>query len=124
MMQNVIWGFLTRWGLELGGIATILIGAYMQAPPEHQEAIRAIFTGSGGDLPVNAILGLALYAWGRIAAYRATVAPQVVTSDGEKITPKKDSAVMGRIEGEAKAAPSVSLQPTLWERLVKKLSGN
>lgn len=116
-MQNVLTGFLIRWGTEVGGIATVLIGLYVAASPADQQAIQAILTGQGGGLTLNTYIGLAVYAWGRWLAYRATTVPQVVTSAGEKILPKPDSVAMERVETQAKAAPK---RETLWERLLQR----
>ncbi len=119
-MQNVLWGFLTRWALEVGGIVSLLAGAYMSAPPVHQAAIEAIFLGRGGELPINAIIGLVLYTWGRFWAFRATVQPQVVTTDGTKVVPKPGSAVEQQINDVAVGVQPKSLKPTLWERLTQR----
>lgn len=116
MTKSVIWGFLTRWALEVGGFGSLIIGAYISAPPAHQEAIQAIFAGNGGGLTVNAVVGLALYTWGRIWAYRATVAPQVVTTDGAKITLDKHSASARQADAVAAAAKPAR---SLFDRLFK-----
>lgn len=118
-MQNVLTGFLLRWFTELGGIFALIAGAYFAAPSSEKAAIEAIFTGSGGDLPINAIVGLALYGWGRWMAYRATVAPQVVTTGGQKLTPKSGSAVEQQIDAVAVGVKPQSLKPTLWEQLTQ-----
>lgn len=116
-MQNVLVGFLLRWATELGGIFTILASAYFFAPPEQQQAVQSILTGQGGQLSLNTYIGLFIYAWGRIAAFRATVAPQVVTTDGQKILPVPNSVAMELVESQAKAAPK---QPTLWEAFLSR----
>lgn len=117
MTKSVIWGFLTRWALEVGGFGSLIIGAYISAPPEHQAAIQAIFAGNGGDLPVNAALGLALYTWGRIWAYRATVSPQVVTTDGNKVVLDKQSASARQADAVAAGAKPAR---SLFERIFKR----
>ena len=116
-MQNVLVGFLLRWATELGGIFTILASAYFFATPEQQQAVQAILTGQGGQLSLNTYIGLFMYASGRFAAWRATVVPQVVTKDGEKIMPKPESVAMERVESQAKAAPP---RETLWDRLTNR----
>ena len=118
--MNVLIGFLIRWATELTGIFTILTSAYFFATPEQQAAVQAILTGQGGQLSLNTYIGLVIYGFGRLAAFRATVTPQVVTSEGVKILPKVDSVAMERIDLQAKAAPQRS---TLWETLLAKLTG-
>lgn len=117
-MQNVLSGFLLRWLTELGGIFTIAASAYFFASPAQQEAVQAILTGQGGQLSLNTYIGLAIYAFGRWNAYRATTQAQVVTSDGKKITPMPGSVAQERIETQAKAAPKA---PTIFESILAKL---
>ncbi len=119
-MQNVLTGFLLRWGSEVGGIATILVGLYMAASPSDQAAIQAILTGQGGGLSLNTYIGLAIYAFARWKAYRATVQVQAVTADGIKVTPKAGSTVEAEINQVAVGVQPKSLKPTLWERLTGK----
>jgi len=112
--QNVVLGWLWRRAQELAAWAFTLIPIYLAMPPAMQEDVRAIFTGQGGGLTISAALGILWYLWTQWQSYRATVRPQVVTADGQKITPVPTSVAMERVEAQAKAAPKST---TLWERL-------
>ena len=112
--QNVVLGWLWRRAQELAGLAFTLVPIYLAMPPSMQQDVQAIFTGQGGGLTISAALGILWYLWTQWQSYRATVRPQVVTADGQKITPVPTSVAMERVEAQAKAAPKST---TLWERL-------
>lgn len=114
ILQSVIAGWLWRRVQELAAFAATLIPVYLAMPPDMQETVREIFTGGAGGLSVSAYLGLGYYLFTQWQSYRATTVPQVVTGDGQKITPKPESVAMERVETQAKAAPK---RETLWERL-------
>lgn len=112
--QNVVMGWLWRRAQELAGLAFTLVPIYLAMPPSMQQDVQAIFTGQGGGLTISAAVGILWYLWTQWQSYRATVRPQVVTSDGQKITPVPTSVAMERVEAQAKAAPKAT---TLWERI-------
>lgn len=105
ILKSVIAGWLWRRVQEVASFAAVLVPVYLAMPPEMQETVRRIFTGGAGELSVSAYLGLGYYLFTQIQSYRATTVPQVVTPDGQKIMPKKDSVAMERVEVQAKAAP-------------------
>lgn len=118
---NVITGWLWRRVQELGSLATFLIPLYLAMPPNRQAEIQMILSGQGGGLSISAGLGLAWYLWTQFQSYRATVKPQVVTTDGTKIAlPKAGQegvSTTRKVEAIAEAVP----QPkTLWERITGK----
>lgn len=117
---NVITGWLWRRVQELGSFAAVLIPIYLAMSPAMQATVHAIFTGQGGGLTVSAALGLAWYVWTQVQSYRATVRPQVVTTDGKKLGLPSSGEGVGttrKVEALAEATP----QPkTLWERITGK----
>ncbi len=114
MFQNVIIGWIARRVPELVGLVTMLVTLYNSLPAQHQETIVAVLTGQGGGLTVSALIGLALYLWAQFMSYRATVKPQVVTSDGQKVAIAPNTRAASQIEAVAATAPKPR---TLWERL-------
>lgn len=116
--QNVIMGWLWRRVQELVSLGTVFVPIYLAMPKSMQEDVQAIFTGQGGGLTISAALGILWYLWTQFQSWRATVKPQVVTTDGEKIALKPNTVATREVEQVAKAAPQ---QPkTLWERLTAK----
>lgn len=114
MFQNVIIGWLTRRGLELGGLAAAAIAWYMSQTPAQQDAINRIFTGGWREVPIGIYLGIGATLWGYVWSFRSTVRPQVVTAEKQQIPLKPDSIAQTKVEVIAKSAD----QPkTLWERL-------
>lgn len=121
IIQSAAAGWLWRRAQELGSLATVLIPIYLAMPPSMQEDVRAIFTGQGGGLTISAALGLLWYLWTQFQSYRATTKPQVVTTAGQKITPKPDSVAQERIETQAKAAPKQqTIAEQIWERITNR----
>lgn len=117
ILQSAATGWIWRRVQELGSLATVLIPIYLAMPKSMQEDVQAIFTGQGGGLTISAAIGLAWYLWTQFQSYRATTMTQVVTTSGQKITPKPDSVAQERIETQAKAAPK---RETLWERITNR----
>ena len=114
IIQSAAAGWLWRRAQELGALASIFIPIYLAMPAAMQADVQAIFTGKGGGLTISAAVGLGWYVWTQFQSYRATTVAQVVTSAGRKILPEPDSAAMGNVEKQAKAAPK---RQTLWERI-------
>lgn len=118
--QNVIFGWIARRVPELVGLLTMIVSAYNALPAEHQATIIAVLTGQGGGLTVTALFGLAIYLWSQFLSYRATVKPQVVTTDAKKIALPASGAGVGttkKVEALAEAAPKPR---TLWEVLTAR----
>lgn len=118
MFQNVIWGWLSRRGIELGGIAAAALSWYMTRTPAEQDAINRVFTGDWREVPIGVYIGIGATIWGYVWSFRATTAPQVVTADAHKIPlPRKGEegvSTTRKVETLANAAPAPK---TLWERL-------
>lgn len=115
--QNALLGWLWRRAQELAAHAMWMVPVYLAMTPGMQRDVQAIFTGQGGGLSVSAIIGIIYYLYTQWQSYRATTVAQVVTSSGQKITPKPDSVAMERVETQAKAAPK---RETLWDRIKPK----
>jgi len=117
--QNVVFGWLWRRAQEISSLSAVLVPIYLAMPPAMQEDVRAIFTGQGGGLTISAGLGIAWYLWTQFQSWRATVRPQVVTTDGEKIALPQRSVATSQVEAIAKAAPAPG-RKTLLEMLLGK----
>lgn len=85
LSENVIFGWVRRRLIEVGGILTAIIPFVLAMPPEQHAVLIAIISGQGGALSVAAALGFAVYVIGQVRSYIATVRPQVVTSDKKKL---------------------------------------
>lgn len=114
IIQTAAAGWLWRRVQELASLSSIFVPIYLAMPQNMKDDVHAIFTGQGGGLTITAAVGLGWYVWTQFQSYRATTIAQVVTTAGQKILPKPDSAAMERVESQAKAAPK---RQTLWERL-------
>lgn len=89
MFQNVIWGWLGRRAVEVGGLVGTVASVYFALPPERQEIVNRILSGEWQDITLGAIVPFAIYLFSQVLSFRATVKPQVVTADGEKVDLKK-----------------------------------
>ena len=105
-------------GIAFLSIAAMLVPVYLAMPQEQKDSVHAIFTGQGGGLTVSAVIGLIWYLWAQWQSYRATVKPQVVTGDGQKIAIAPNTRAASEIEARAAAAPKPPR--TLWDRLTGK----
>lgn len=114
IIQSAAAGWLWRRCQELGSLAMFFVPIYLAMPASMQGDVQAILTGKGGGLTISAAVGLGWYLWTQFQSYRATTMAQVVTTAGQKITPKPDSVAMERVETQAHAAPK---RQTLWERI-------
>ena len=117
MFQNVILGWVTRRGLELGGLFGAAVAWYLAQPPATQDAINRIFTGGWREVPVGIYVGVGAALWGYIWSFRSTVRPQVVTTDKQQIplpSAGEGAGTTRKVETIAAAAPKPR---TLWERL-------
>lgn len=115
--QNVVLGWLWRRAQELASFAGIFVPIYLAMPPAMQEDVRAIFTGQGGGLSISALFGIAYYLWTQWQSYRATVKPQVVTTDGQKRELPKAGVGVGTTRQVEALAESTPQPKTLWERI-------
>jgi hypothetical protein len=118
IVQSAAAGWIGRRVQELGSLAAMLVPVYLAMPPEMKEAVHAIFTGQGGGLTISAAIGLAWYLWTQFQSFRATVKPQVVTGDGQKIAIAPNTRAASEIEARAVTAPKPAR--TLWDRIIGK----
>ena len=115
--QNVVLGWLWRRLQELVAFTAGLAPLFMMLPPEYQKLVIAVLQGQGGGYTISTYAGFAFYLWTQWQSWRATVKPQVVTSDGRKIPIAKDTRAASQIEAVASVAPKPR---TLWDRLTRK----
>ena len=120
IVQSAAAGWLWRRVQELASLSSIFVPIYLAMPQSMKDDVHAIFTGQGGGLTISAAIGLGWYVWTQVQSYLATTKPQVVTADGEKLTPKKGTEALKRIETQAKAAPK---QQTIAERIWDRITG-
>lgn len=123
ILSSVALGWFGRrvldWGGWLGTFLLSLIGIYNGLPPGAQEAIQAVLSGRWQDITLGAIIPLAALVWIQIASFRATVRPQVVTIEGQRVeTDKLAPSVQRTIEAKAAEAPR---RRTLADLLAEKL---
>ena len=115
--QSAILGWLFRRAQEIASFAGILLPIYLAMPPDMQAVVHAVFTGQGGGLTVSAYVSFGYYLWTQWQSYRATVRPQVVTTDGQKRILDKGTAPARQADAVAAAAPPPR---TLWDRLTSR----
>jgi hypothetical protein len=115
LAQNVVLGWLFRRAQEIGGLVGTLALLYVGLGPQGQETISQLLGGSWQNVSLGAIATMAVYVWSQVQSFRATVKPQVVTTEGKKITPQPDSTAQAKIEAIAVTAPR---KPTLLERIM------
>lgn len=118
ILTSVALGWLGRRFKELGSIATVLFSLYSILPPEHQQLVWAVLTGQGGLQSIGAYAGLLWYLWTQRDSFIATVRPQVVTRDGQKIE-NIPAPLQANIEAAAAEAPR--RRRTLADLLADKL---
>jgi hypothetical protein len=122
VFQNVVWGWVIRRLLELGGIGVAIVQLYMAMPPYVQAAIQAVVSGERSQQNlIIAVGGIVVALWGYIWSFRATTVPQAVTTDGQKIVPKPGTAVEKQIDEVAVGVKPASLKPTVFETILGKL---
>ena len=89
MFQNVVWGWLGRRAVEIGGLVGLVWSAYAALAPGQQDLVNRIVTGKWQDITLGALVPFLIYAGSQVLSFRATVKPQVVTPDGAKTDFKK-----------------------------------
>jgi hypothetical protein len=118
-MQNVVLGWVLRRFVELGGLGVVLVQLYLGLPPNAQAALGAVLSGDTSQQNLILAIGGAIVAvGGYLWSFRATVVPQVVTTDGTKIVPKANSVVTQQIDQVAVGVQPQSLKPTIFEQLI------
>ncbi len=123
IFTGVALGWLGRrildWGGWLGTFMLTIIGLYNGLPPVAQQAVQAVVTGHWQDITLGSLIPLAMLVWSQISSFRATVRPQIVTSDGQKVElDKLQPTVQANVEATAIAAPR---RRTLADLLAEKL---
>jgi hypothetical protein len=130
ILSSVALGWFGRrildWGGWLGTFLLTVIGLYNGLPPVAQQAIQAVVTGHWQDLTLGSLVPLAMLVWSQISSFRATVRPQIVTSDGQKVElDKLQPAVQATVEATAVAAPRRrTLASAVLDGLIEKLNRN
>ncbi|RYE82437.1 MAG: hypothetical protein EOP19_16195 [Hyphomicrobiales bacterium] len=75
------------------------------------------------DITLGSLVPIGPLVWSQVQSFLATVKPQVVTADGDKIDPRKDLPANKRVVVEeiaATAAAKKKREPGLLERLFGK----
>jgi hypothetical protein len=92
-IKSVVVGWLGRrildWGGWLGTFLLVVIGLYNALPATSQAAIGSAIRGDWQDITLGALIPLAGLVVSQVMSFRATVKPQVVTPDGEKVAMKE-----------------------------------
>lgn len=118
ILSSALAGWLWRRVQEVGGLVTVLLGFYEIMPPQYQALVVAVLAGQGGGISIAIYGGFAVWLFSQFQSLRATIKPQVVTTDGTKIAlPKKGQEGAGttrKVEALAEAAPAPR---TLWDRI-------
>lgn len=128
ILSSVALGFFGRKLLDVGGwvggVAMAAFGFYAAATPAQQAVIGNILTGKWQDITLGALVPFIIWGWGQFMSYRATVRPQVVTSDGQKIQSLPDS-VQATVEAAATAVPRrKTIGSIVLDGLLDKLNRN
>ena len=123
ILSSVALGFFGRKLLDVGGwvggVAMTAITAYNSMPPPLQAVVGKALTGHWQEITLAAIPGLVAWGWGQLKSYKATVKPQIVTSDGQKVDlDKLQPTMQATVEASAVAAPR---RRTLADMLAEKL---
>lgn len=108
-------GWIWRRAQELVAHATWLVPLFLSIPKPYQELIVDVLRGQGGGYSISVYIGFAGFLWTQFQSYRATVKPQVVTGDGQKIALAPNTRAASEIEARAVTAPRPPR--TLWERI-------
>ena len=117
ILSNVLAGWLWRRLQEVAGLIAILMGFYELMPPQYQGLVLAVLAGQGGSISIAVYGGFAVWAFSQLQSLRATVKPQVVTTDGTKIPLPKSgegASTTRKVEALAEAATAPR---TLWDRI-------
>ncbi len=122
MLNSVVVGWLLRRVMELGGIGTALVTAYMALDPASQAAIGRILTGEWKEVPLGTIVGILLALYGYVTSFRKTVQPSVVTKvDGKVVEVAEKDLPMTTKDAIKTSAPIAaekkSAGKTLFEHL-------
>lgn len=121
ILSSVALGWFGRrvldWGGWLGTFLLSIIGIYNSLPPGAQEAIQSVLSGRWQDITLGAIIPLAALVWSQVVSFRATVAPQIVTSAGRRLE-NLPAPIQADIEATASVAPR---RRTLADLLAEKL---
>lgn len=88
MLDNVIFQWIVRRVMELGGLGGTLVAAYLALPPATQEALGRLLARDWQDVTLGSLAPIALAIWGYVWSFRSTVRPQV-TVDNRQV-PIKD----------------------------------
>jgi hypothetical protein len=84
--------FLRRildWGGWLGGFLLFIINTYNNLPPPLQVAVVTVIEGNWQEITLGSLIPLGALVWSQIVSFRATVKPQIVTSDGQQTSLKE-----------------------------------
>lgn len=112
-------GWLLRRILDWGGwLGTFLLAAiqlYNTLPPHAQASLQSALSGNWREITLGALVPLLGLVVSQVQSWRATVEPQVVTPEGEKVKlPPDETAAI------TPSAPLPPRRPTLLDRLMNR----
>lgn len=126
LFTGVVGGWIGRRALELGGLLGALIGGglaiYNGMGTAQQESVVALLTGNWQDATLGAVIPLAIYLFSQVLSFRATVKPQIVTEDGNKVS-TRDLPTSTKTLVEAQAETVVERKkrrPSIFQRMFGK----
>ena len=106
MFQNVIWGWVGRRAVEIGGLLGLVWSAYAALAPGQQDLVNRIVTGNWQDITLGALVPFLIYIGSQVLSFRATVKPQVVLPEGKKVDYKKlPPTTRAKVQIDAKKVP-------------------
>jgi len=120
LFSSVTVGWLGRrvldWGGWLGSFLLSLIGIYNSLPPTTQQVVQQAISGNWKEITLGALIPIFGLVVSQVMSWRATVKPQVVTQEGNKVPL---DALPPSVEKTAEiiATARKSAKPTLLERL-------
>ena len=104
MFQNVIFQWILRRGMELGGLFGVLVTFYVNLPPSTQEALGRIFSRDWGSVTLGSIWPLGLALWGYIWSFRSTTKPHVTADNTQTSLNKLPPSTVTKVKVDASIA--------------------
>lgn len=116
IFTSVALGWLGRRVPDVGGwlLGTLgtLLTFYSLMPADIQQTLMALLTSNWSAVSLPAIIGFVSWAVSQVLSFRATVKPQVVTPDGNKVAMKELPKAAQTVVVE-KAETAVAKRPTI-----------
>ena len=89
MFKSAFAGFAVRWLLDTGGwvagVTLALLQLYDNLPPGGQQLLARVLAGHWGEITLSAAGGFIVWAVTQVFKLRATIKPQAVNEQGQKV---------------------------------------